>query len=121
MNEAAIYQFTTKWDSSDHITYMAVRGVECVGTCMVDYCGDMKTDALLWNLQVANECRQHGIARMLVAKACEDAAARGCEEIALEWGAMDSDGWIFDWYKRLGFKFDCHTHRSVRMKKKLKQ
>lgn len=121
MGKMTIYQFTTKWDSSDHITYMAVRGVECVGTCVVDYCGEAKTDALLWNLQVANECRQHGIARMLVAKACEDAAARGCEEIALEWGAMDSDGWIFDWYKRLGFKFDCHTHRSVRMKKKLKQ
>lgn len=119
MNEVVIYQFTTTWESCDHTTYLAVRGGKCVGTCMVDYCCEGKRDALLWNLQVAAAFRKGGIARMLVQRACTAATARGCKEIALEWGAMDSAGWIFDWYRRIGFKYDYITHNGVRMKKSL--
>ena len=119
----SVYSFTTKWTDCDYITYILNKGIEGIATCIVNYYGDNKKQAYLWNLQVKEEYRKCGIASQLIDKVCQDAKTRGCKEISLEWEAEESDGWVLDWYKRLGFKVDFEekdTPFSIILVKKLK-
>lgn len=119
-----IQQFTTEWKDCDHTTYLVEYGVETVATCMVDYDGDNKKHAYLWNLQVKEKWRKQGVARKLIDKACEDAKNRGCKEIALIWAVKDSGGWVLDWYLSLGFKVDDSQYgrpNSIRLVKQLSE
>lgn len=97
--------------------------MEGVAACIVNYYGDKKKQAYLWNLQVREEYRKCGIARQLIDMACQYAKIRGCKKISLEWEAKESDGWVLDWFKRLGFKADFEekdTPFSITLVKKLK-
>lgn len=119
----SVCSFTTKWTDCDYTTYILNKGIEGIATCIVNYYGDNKKQAYLWNLQVKEEYRKCGIASQLMDKVCQDAKTRGCKEISLEWEAEESDGWVLDWYKRLGFKVDFEekdTPFSIILVKKLK-
>lgn len=107
MDNLNIYHYQSKWKDNDHITLLAVLNGKPVGTVMVQYGGRNKHQALIWNLHVVKEHRKKRIGEQLLKLAIGDAAARGLEKVYLEWGAYDSPGWVFDWYKRAGFKPDC--------------
>ena len=119
----SVCSFTTKWTDRDYTTYILNKGIEGIATCIVNYYGDNKKQAYLWNLQVKEEYRKCGIASQLIERVFQDAKIRGCKEISLEWEAEESDGWVLDWYKRLGFKVDFEekdTPFSIILVKKLK-
>lgn len=123
MENLIIRSFTTKWEDRDYTTYILEKDMEGVAECIVNYYGDNKKQAYLWNLQVIEEYRKCGIARQLIDMVCRYAKIRGCKEISLEWEAKESDGWVLDWYKRLGFKADFEekdTPFSITLVKKLK-
>ena len=117
-----IRQFTTTWKKRDHTTIVAIFQTNIVGTVNVEYDGNDKHDAMIWNLQTDKAMRRQKIGTKLLKKAEENAFARGCKSVSLEWYAIDSDGWILDWYKRNGYKVseDCYRGGAIRLTKNLK-
>lgn len=115
-------KFTTTWKKSDHTTIVALFRGHIVGIVMVEYIGGDRLQAMLWNLQTDKEMRRQKIGKKLLDQAEADAAGRGCNSISLEWRAIDSDGWVLDWYKRNGYKVseDCYRGCAIRITKKLK-
>lgn len=115
------HKITTTWAKNDHTTIVACicnAGVDLiVGTVMVDYNGDDKKNAYLWNLYVRSDFMRNGIGTQLLYEAEQDAKERDCESISLEWQAIDTDGWTLDWYKRQGYNVDTSYGRAgcVRM------
>lgn len=121
------HKITTTWARNDHTTIVACicnAGVDViVGTVMVDYSGDDKKDAFIWNLYVRSDLMRNCIGTQLLYEAEQDAKERDCESISLEWQAIDTDGWTLDWYKRQGYNVDTSYCRAgvVRMTKRLQE
>ncbi len=118
-----ISEFTTKWKDNDRDTIVAIDTDKrfIVGTVLVDYGGKEKKESLLWNLQVSEEYRHQGIGKSLFNAAVNNARARRCFEITLEWSAYDTDGWMLDWYKRQGFHVSGgYREATVKLTKQLK-
>lgn len=118
-----ISEFTTKWKDNDRDTIVAIDTDKrlIVGTVLVDYGGKEKKESLLWNLQVSKEYRHQGIGKSLFNTAVNNARARRCFEITLEWSAYDTDGWMLDWYKRQGFHVSGgYREATVKLTKQLK-
>lgn len=114
-NKLQISKITTVWCGIDHTTIIATTEDKPVGTCMVDYAKiDEKHtgEAFLWNLWVNPDHRNMGVASKLMAEAREDAIERKCDNITLEWCAVDTDGWTLDWYKRMGYKVANYHRRN---------
>lgn len=119
-----VTDFTTYWENTHHVTVILSDEASSVGTFMVDY-GRKQNDskeAFLWNLQVVKPRRHKGIGKKMLEYAIAIAEKLSCTSLSLEWNPRDSDGWVFDWYKRNGFQVDDNGHRYgvVRMTKKLK-
>ena len=88
-----------------------------IGTAMVEYGGDNKMNAYLWNLQVLKDCRKRGVGNVLLSYAVADANMRGCKDITLEWFKADSQKWVVRWYERNGFDTCEFGDGIVKMKK----
>lgn len=117
-----IVVFTTKWKENDHTTIIATYDDLPAGTCMIDYNHGDKKEAFLWNLQVAKKGRHLGIGHELLDFAVNNAMQHKCKAISLEWNPRDSEGWVFDWYKRNGFEVDGNgRYGIVRMTKQLEK
>ena len=113
-------QFTTKWKDNDRDTIVVIYDGQIVGTVLVDYGGKEKREALLWNLQVSEKHRHQGIGKSLFNAAVNNARARRCFEITLEWSDYDTDGWTLDWYKRKGFNVSGgYREATVKLTKRL--
>ncbi len=106
--------FTTHWPDCDHSTIVYIDEDQIVATCMVDYSGKNKKEALLWNLQVKKDYRNRRLGELLLKTAIDDAVLHRCPAIDLEWSPMESVGWVFDWYKSYGFKV-VSCYNKVRM------
>lgn len=105
-----IFHITSSWQASDHTTIVALEDGKVVGSCIVDYNGSNHKDAYLWNLWVVPEKRELRIAGKLISYAEQDARSRRCKDLSLGWLAIDTDGWVLDWYKRIGFKVTGYRH-----------
>lgn len=117
-----IVAFETKWKNNNHITIIAMYDDLPAGTCMVDYSGKDKKEAFLWNLQIARKVRHLGIGHELLHLAINNALQHKCKTISLEWNPIDSEGWVFDWYKRNGFEVEgTGRYGVVKMTKELKK
>lgn len=121
-----VLDITSRWTATKRITILLIDPVTDipVGTAIVDYGGTQNAtgDAILWNLQIARKVRHLGIGHELLHLAINNALQHKCKTISLEWNPIDSEGWVFDWYKRNGFEVDGNgRYGIVRMTKQLKK
>lgn len=97
-------KLTTKWAESNNTIIMLLKEDVPIGVVCVDYRGANKKEATIWNLCVDERFRKHGFGHALLEEALRDVESYRCESVTLEWKAVDTDGWVLDWYKRKGFK-----------------
>ncbi len=65
--------------------------------------GDERIKAYIWALWVNPSSRKKGIATELLRKAEEIAKAQKEPFVWIEWDKEDSDRFVLDWYRRLGY------------------
>lgn len=104
--------YKVKWHNVTNYTYLVVNDDNApVATINAALKGKGKdAEYYLWNLHVNEPCRRKGLATDLLTYAIGN-APKGAK-ITLEWSPMDSDGWILDWYKRMGFVLDGDWYQT---------
>lgn len=78
-----------------------------------------KTAMLLYALYVDTCARKHSLAKTMLAAAESVCQYRDCKTIGLRWDDRESEPWVLDWYKRMGYKeirveSDGHAHFLVK-------
>lgn len=117
-----IVVYTTSWHDRDNVTLLAMNDCDdVIGTLMIDFHGEDKMDAYLWNLHVMPENRRQGVATRLMDVAEQIAHKRGCKETTLEWDVRDTPHAIFDWYVRRGYEEREFGKGNALMYKKLEK
>lgn len=96
-----IKSFRTQWSHLDRDVIVFIKNAEIIGSCLLDMQG---THAHFWNLWVDIKYRSQGIGKNLLTQAIINAKQYGCTDISLGWKAIDSDGRVFDWYRKEGFE-----------------
>lgn len=76
-------------------------------------------DAFLWALFVDGIARNTGLAKKMMREAETLCLMAGCRTVGLRWDARESESWVLDWYKRIGYKeirveSDGHVHFLVK-------
>lgn len=76
-------------------------------------------DAFLYALYVDTYARKHFLAKNMLAAAESVCQYRDCKTIGLRWDDRESEPWVLDWYKRMGYKeirveSDGHAHFLVK-------
>lgn len=77
-------------------------------------------DAFIWALFVDECARKDGIARKMMREAEETCGMySSCFTVGLRWDDRESEPWVLDWYKRIGYKeirveSDGHAHFLVK-------
>lgn len=76
-------------------------------------------DAFLWALFVDGIARNTGLAKKMMREAETLCLMAGCRTVGLRWDDRESEPWVLDWYKRIGYKeirveSDGHAHFLVK-------
>ena len=76
-------------------------------------------DAFLWALFVDGIARNSGLAKKMMREAETLCLMAGCRTVGLRWDDRESESWVLDWYKRIGYKeirveSDGHVHFLVK-------
>lgn len=76
-------------------------------------------DAFLYALYVDTCARKHSLAKTMLAAAESVCQYRDCKTIGLRWDDRESEPWVLDWYKRMGYEeirveADGHAHFFVK-------
>ena len=76
-------------------------------------------DAFLWALFVDGIVRNNGLAKKMMREAETLCLMAGCRTVGLRWDDRESESWVLDWYKRIGYKeirveSDGHVHFLVK-------
>lgn len=76
-------------------------------------------DAFLWALFVDGIARKTGLAKKMMREAETLCLMAGCRTVGLRWDDRESEPWVLDWYKRIGYKeirveSDGHVHFLVK-------
>ena len=76
-------------------------------------------DAFLWALFVDDIARNTGLAKKMMREAETLCLMAGCRTVGLRWDDRESESWVLDWYKRIGYKeirveSDGHVHFLVK-------
>ena len=76
-------------------------------------------DAFLWALFVDGIARNTGLAKKMMREAETLCLMAGCRTVGLRWDDRESESWVLDWYKRIGYKeirveSDGHVHFLVK-------
>lgn len=76
-------------------------------------------DAFLWALFVDGIARNTGLAKKMMREAETLCLIAGCRTVGLRWDDRESESWVLDWYKRIGYKEirveeDGHAHFLVK-------
>lgn len=76
-------------------------------------------DAFLWALFVDGIARNTGLAKKMMREAETLCVMSGCRTVGLRWDDRESESWVLDWYKRIGYKeirveSDGHVHFLVK-------
>jgi len=110
-----------KWVWRDRCILMNTGGT---AACIIDFVNVSRYtlkagDALIWSLSVNTSVRKKGIATDLIKTAEQLAVAQDCRRTLIEWNELESQQWVLEWYKRLGYKIvDRHPH-EIRLQKLL--
>ena len=76
-------------------------------------------DAFLWALFVDGIVRNNGLAKKMMREAETLCLMSGCRTVGLRWDDRESEPWVLDWYKRIGYEEirveeDGHAHFLVK-------
>lgn len=76
-------------------------------------------DAFLWALFVDYVARNTGLAKKMMREAETLCVMEGCRTVGLRWDDRESESWVLDWYKRMGYEevrveSDGHAHFLVK-------
>ena len=76
-------------------------------------------DAFLWALFVDGIARNNGLAKKMMREAETLCLMAGCRTVGLRWDDRESESWVLDWCKRIGYKeirveSDGHVHFLVK-------
>lgn len=76
-------------------------------------------DAFLWALFVDGIARNTGLAKKMMREAETLCLMAGCRTVGLRLDDRESESWVLDWYKRIGYKeirveSDGHVHFLVK-------
>ena len=76
-------------------------------------------DSFLWALFVDGIVRNTGLAKKMMREAETLCLMAGCRTVGLRWDDRESESWVLDWYKRIGYKeirveSDGHVHFLVK-------
>ena len=76
-------------------------------------------DAFLWALFVDGIARNTGLAKKMMREAETLCLMAGCRTVGLRWDDRESESWVLDWYKRMGYEEirveeDGHAHFLVK-------
>ena len=76
-------------------------------------------DAFLWALFVDGITRNTGLAKKMMREAETLCLMAGCRTVGLRWDDRESESWVLDWHKRIGYKeirveSDGHVHFLVK-------
>ena len=76
-------------------------------------------DAFLWALFVDGIARNTGLAKKMMREAETLCLMAGCRTVGLRWDDRESESWVLDWYKRMGYEeirveSDGHVHFLVK-------
>ena len=61
-------------------------------------------DAFLWALFVDGIVRNTGLAKKMMREAETLCLMAGCRTVGLRWDDRESEPWVLDWYKRIGYE-----------------
>ena len=76
-------------------------------------------DAFVWALFVDDIARDNGLAKKMMREAEALCVMEGCRTVGLRWDDRESESWVLDWYKRIGYEEirveeDGHAHFLVK-------
>lgn len=76
-------------------------------------------DAFVWALFVDDIARNTGLAKKMMREAETLCVMAGCRTVGLRWDDRESEPWVLDWYKRMGYEeirveSDGHAHFLVK-------
>lgn len=76
-------------------------------------------DAFVWALFVDDIVRNTGLAKKMMREAETLCLMSGCRTVGLRWDDRESESWVLDWYKRIGYEEirveeDGHAHFLVK-------
>ena len=76
-------------------------------------------DSFLWALFVDGITRNNGLAKKMMREAETLCLMAGCRTVGLRWDDRESESWVLDWYKRIGYEEirveeDGHAHFLVK-------
>lgn len=76
-------------------------------------------DAFVWALFVDCIVRNTGLAKKMMREAETLCVMAGCRTVGLRWDDRESEPWVLDWYKRMGYEeirveSDGHAHFLVK-------
>lgn len=76
-------------------------------------------DAFVWALFVDCIVRNTGLAKKMMREAETLCVMAGCRTVGLRWDDRESESWVLDWYKRMGYEeirveSDGHAHFLVK-------
>lgn len=76
-------------------------------------------DAFVWALFVDDIARNNGLAKKMMREAEALCVMEGCRTVGLRWDDRESESWVLDWYKRIGYEEirveeDGHAHFLVK-------
>lgn len=76
-------------------------------------------DGFVWALFVDDIVRNTGLAKKMMREAETLCVMAGCRSVGLRWDDRESESWVLDWYKRMGYEEirveeDGHAHFLVK-------
>lgn len=76
-------------------------------------------DGFVWALFVDDIARNTGLAKKMMREAETLCVMAGCRTVGLRWDDRESESWVLDWYKRMGYEEirveeDGHAHFLVK-------
>lgn len=76
-------------------------------------------DGFVWALFVDDIARKTGLAKKMMREAETLCVMAGCRTVGLRWDDRESESWVLDWYKRMGYEeirveSDGHAHFLVK-------
>lgn len=76
-------------------------------------------DGFVWALFVDDIVRNTGLAKKMMREAETLCVMAGCRTVGLRWDDRESESWVLDWYKRMGYEEirveeDGHAHFLVK-------
>lgn len=70
-------------------------------------------DCAIYNLWIDEKYRKRGTARLLMETAEREAKKLGCKSAQLGWNDKDTEVFVLEWYKRLGYHVKASSENDL--------